>query len=223
VTAGIVATALFLSINCLYFRWTKAVYPDKLKEISGLSFAVQTYTPTLARLKTGLLLREILTIYDNKTRGTLTPNRRFWMYSAHDTTVANMLNTLNVFKALGYHNPPFASAVLFELRELDGKYRVQVFYKNSTAEPMLLNLPVCGASCELSEMFRVYREVLPVDWEAECTLSLLQMPLDANIDESLSLETVIGFIAVMLCVGTFVLLIAQSFNKRKDYLSESQW
>lgn len=72
-------------------EWTKAVYPDKMFEISGLSFAVKTYTPLLARLKMGPLLKEILTHYHNKTVGHLNPNRNLFVYSAHDTTIANMV------------------------------------------------------------------------------------------------------------------------------------
>ena len=35
------------------------------------------------------------------------------MYSAHDITLANLLMTLNLFEP---HCPPFASAILIELR-----------------------------------------------------------------------------------------------------------
>ncbi|CAG9807128.1 unnamed protein product [Chironomus riparius] len=205
-------------------EWTKAVYPKKMFEISGLSFAVKTYTTQLARLKTGPLLKEILHHYKNKT-DSLTPKnetkRNLWIYSAHDTTVANMLNTLGVFKAIGYHNPPYASSVLIELIQLQDNYYVQVYYKNST-EPILLDLPGCGTACPLNRMFEVYKDVLPVNWDEECTLSLLQMPLDINVEESLSLVTIFGFIAVMLFVGMIVLIIATVY-KRRDYLSEQKW
>lgn len=201
--------------------WTKGVYPDKMFEISGLSFAVKTYTKLLARLKSGPLLKHILKTYKNKTEGSLTPDRNLWIFSAHDTTVANMLNTLDVFKTLGYHNPPYTATILFELMELNDDYYVQVYYKNST-EPILLNLPKCGTLCPLKQMFEIYKDVLPVNWEEECSLSLLQMPLDINVEESLSLMTIFGFIALMLFVGMVVLLIATVY-KRRDYLSEEKW
>lgn len=202
-------------------EWTKEVYPDKMIDISGFSFAVGTYTRLLARLKSGPLLKDILHHYKNKTEKVLSPNRNLWLYSAHDTTVASMLNTLGVFESIGYHCPPYRSAILFELVQLNDKFYVQVFYKNST-EPTLLDLPNCGKLCPLHKMFEIYRDVLPANWDEECTLSLLQMPLDINIDESLSLVTIFGFIALMLFVGTLVVMIATVY-KRRDYLTEEKW
>ncbi|KAG5673760.1 hypothetical protein PVAND_003780 [Polypedilum vanderplanki] len=200
-------------------EWTKEVFPDKMFEISGLSFAVKTYTPLLARLKTGPLLKEILNLFQNKTEGKKTKN--LYIYSAHDTTVANMLNTLGVFKLLGYHNPPYTSHILFELIEKNNDYFVQVFYRNTTGDPLLLNLP-CGTLCPLNQMFKTYKDVLPINWEEECQLSLLQMPLDINVENSLSLMTIFSFIALMLFVGVIVLFIATVY-KRRDYLSEDKW
>lgn len=203
-------------------EWTREVYPDKLYPISALSFAVKTYTPLLARLKSGPLLKEILTHFKNKSKNKLDPNRNYWVYSGHDTTVANILNTLGVFKAIGYHNPPYTATVLFELRKFTDDYRVQVFYKNTTEEPLPLDLPGCGTSCPLDKMFEVYKEVLPVDWEEECTLSLLQMPLVVSVDESISLTTIFAFIALMMLAGFIVLFFATVY-KRRDYIAEDRW
>jgi lysosomal acid phosphatase len=201
-------------------EWAAEVYPTKLFPISGLSFAVKTYTPLLARLKSGPLLKEILTHFKNKTTKKI--NQKYWVYSAHDTTVANMLNTLGVFKSLGYHNPPYTSTVMFELRQFGSEYRVQVFYKNTTAEPEPLDLPGCGTSCPLDKMFEIYKAVLPVKWEDECTLSLLQMPLAVNVDDSLSMPTIIAFFALMMFAGFLVLFIATIY-KRRDYIAEEKW
>lgn len=203
-------------------EWTREVYPDKLYPISGLSFAVKTYTPLLARLKSGPLLKEILTHFKNKTLKKLEPNRNYWVYSGHDTTVANMLNTLGVFKTMGYHNPPYTATVMFELRKFSDENRVQVFYKNTTAEPSALDLPGCGTSCPLDKMFEIYKEVLPVNWEEECTLSLMQMPLVVSVDDSISLTVIFAFIALMMLAG-FIVLFFATFYKRRDYIGEDKW
>lgn len=50
---------------------------------------------------------------DKKSKGVLTPDRKLWIYSAHDNTVANLMNTLNIFEA---HFPPYAATLLVELR-----------------------------------------------------------------------------------------------------------
>lgn len=48
-----------------------------------------------------------------KSQNALIPDRKIWMYSAHDQTIANILMTLNLFKP---HSPPYAATVLIELR-----------------------------------------------------------------------------------------------------------
>lgn len=66
--------------------------------IAARSFATKTATPQLARLKAGFLLKEILMRFKNKTESVLKPNRSMWVYSAHDTTIGNVLNSLGVFE-----------------------------------------------------------------------------------------------------------------------------
>lgn len=52
------------------------------------------------------------------------PQPKMWMYSAHDSTIANLLNTLQVFEL---QNPPYSSAVLMELRaDSSGNHHVYV-------------------------------------------------------------------------------------------------
>lgn len=65
--------------------------------IAGFTFSVSTYTRQLARLKTGPLIKEMLERFVQKSKGKLSPNRSLWVYSAHDTTVANVLNTLKLY------------------------------------------------------------------------------------------------------------------------------
>lgn len=48
-----------------------------------------------------------------KVQNTLKPDRKIWIYSAHDETVANMLMTLNLFEL---HCPPYTATILIELR-----------------------------------------------------------------------------------------------------------
>lgn len=149
-------------------EWTKSVYPDKLKPISARQFATSTYTRDLARLKSGPLLKDILIRFKNKTNHDLKPNRNLWFYSAHDTTVANLLNTLKVFD---YQNPPYRACVMLELREFNGDHFVSIFYKNTTNEPFLLHINECGKVCSLDKMFDLYADVLPDDWESECQIN----------------------------------------------------
>ncbi|KAJ8972001.1 hypothetical protein NQ314_000432 [Rhamnusium bicolor] len=47
--------------------WAARVFPEKLEPWAFLSFATQTYTTELARLKTGPLINEIITYFKNVT------------------------------------------------------------------------------------------------------------------------------------------------------------
>lgn len=59
-----------------------------------------------------------------KSKNALVPDRKVWIYSAHDETLANFLMTLDVFDT---HCPPYAATVLVELRENSkGKHVVTV-------------------------------------------------------------------------------------------------
>lgn len=92
-----------LFIEELYNRtlplWTKQVYKSpKMNFATNIAFALNTYTRQLARLKAGPLLKDILTRFQTKFMKQLKPDRSVFIYSAHDTTVANLLNTLKLFQ-----------------------------------------------------------------------------------------------------------------------------
>lgn len=193
-------------------EWTHDVFPEKLFPLSALSFATRTYTPELARLQSGPLLREILEHMELKTMEDLSQN--FWVYSAHDTTVANMLNTLGLLKPLGYHNPPFAATVMIELRQFLDRFNVQVFYKNSTAEPKPLNIPGCGTSCPLNQFVMIYRSLVPLDWDRECQLSIFEQPIFIDENNSFSYFAIVSaFFAVVFAIIVVYVTVKLAYRK----------
>lgn len=94
-------------------EWTKAVYPDKMRPVAEKSFETDCYNKILKRLKTGSLLGEMVNHLLLKSKHALKPDRKLWIYSAHDETVANFLMTLGLFDR---HCPPYTALVLLELR-----------------------------------------------------------------------------------------------------------
>lgn len=87
----------------------------------------------------GPLLQDIVTHIENKLNGTLKPDVKLCIYSAHDTNIAAFLNSLNVFNNLP---PPYASSVFLELRKknnLNNTYVVTVSYKLNYGTYLLLN------------------------------------------------------------------------------------
>lgn len=92
-----------LFIETLYNRtlpeWAQKVYGGAdLTYVSNFAFSINTYTRQLARLKGGPLLKDVLTRLESKHKKQLSPDRSVFIYSAHDTTIANMLNTLKLFQ-----------------------------------------------------------------------------------------------------------------------------
>lgn len=157
--------------------WTQRIYPGsgEFQRLSDQAFVLDTFTAPMARLKYGRLVREILQRMADKSAGRLEPDRSMWVYSGHDTTLSGVLNTLGLFDAV--HAPPYASAVLFELRRVDGRPYVQVFYRRGWAttevenrnEAELLAVPMCGTLCPLDRLLKMYAHVLPTGtFEEEC-------------------------------------------------------
>lgn len=80
--------------------WTDKVFYDggDMQKLAYFCFKMRTNTKQLARLKVGFFIREIFGRFSQKMDGTLSPDRSVWIYSAHDTTIANVLNTLGLFE-----------------------------------------------------------------------------------------------------------------------------
>jgi len=93
--------------------------------MTAFSFKIMTYTEELKRLRMGPLLGEIVSNMKGRVEKKLDSRKKLFVYSAHDTTVASLLNTLDVFNMLP---PPYASAVFVELytNTTSGDWIVQV-------------------------------------------------------------------------------------------------
>uniref|UniRef100_A0A6M2E009 acid phosphatase n=1 Tax=Xenopsylla cheopis TaxID=163159 RepID=A0A6M2E009_XENCH len=215
--------------NCLFIEdlynktlpdWTMDVYPDKMINISILSFKTYTRTDLLKRLKTGPLLKEILLRFKDKIRGKLTPNRSLWIYSAHDTTVANILNTLGAFYP---HNPPYTACVMLELRKRADEYFVELYYRvDGVTNQLKLNL--CGDVCPLDKAFRSYAHLMPLDWDRECSTSTRLLSLVGVEGDNANLFAAIGVVAgavvVVTILATILLLLSRwrvSSQRRHRY------
>lgn len=94
----------FKIINSLP-EWTKKIFPGgdlyaSMEEATLKTFKLDTSTPFFAKIKSGFLLKDILDRFMNKSRAILDPDRSFWVYSGHDTTISRILNTLGILKVL---------------------------------------------------------------------------------------------------------------------------
>ncbi|KAF7406002.1 hypothetical protein HZH68_005371 [Vespula germanica] len=183
-------------------EWTKNVFPDKLKSLAAKSFTINAYNKILQRLKMGLLFREIIDHMEKKSRNALIPDRKVWIYSAHDETVANMLMTLNLFDP---HCPPYTATILIELRvNSEKEYFVTISYRNTTEEPNLLTLPGCNTLCPLNKFIQLTKDIIPEDWHKECMMKHEKNEYNINTTTVVAILTssiLILVLLVLLVIG----------------------
>lgn len=72
-------------------------FNDTLAYISTLWYEAYTHTTEMKKLECGFLLKEILDRCSAKANSTLQPDRKLWIYSAHDLNIFNILNTVTDF------------------------------------------------------------------------------------------------------------------------------
>lgn len=184
-------------------EWTKAIYPEPMKTVSAFSFSIAAQTTLLKKLKGGPLLNEIIKHMVAKSKDKM-KKKKLWIYSAHDTTVANFLNTLQLFDM---HSPPYTATVMVELHKNNDKYFVNILYKNSTTVPPYnLSIPNCQFDCPLKEFIQLTKDVTITEseWETECHSNHF-LDLIPNNDSDNLLATIVLFV---MCVLLLLLLIS---------------
>jgi len=191
--------------------WTQPIFPGgKFKELVDLSFIVDTYTPELKRLKGGPFLKNLIENCEKSAKGELTPeNRKLFMFSGHDTTVAPILHTLDLFNPPVA--PPYAAMIIFELFLRDTPV-IRISYKNeSNSEPYVLQVPGCDLLCPLDTFRELLTPMLPTDWRAECGFEESNRDL---LGEESSITLIAALASSVMCV--FVLIAVCVLLLRPD-------
>ena len=171
-------------------EWTKRVYPEKMRYPKDLGFTLQTWTHELKRLRAGPLISNIVETYQSLSSKLFTDDndhdwdakhrfhweRKMNMYSAHDSTLSNFLNSLGMFDPP--IRPPYASCIMIELLKnvkSDGHFirfyyhnETDVTFGNGTTKPHLLHMPGCDSTCPLEKFDELTKPLRPLDWEREC-------------------------------------------------------
>lgn len=157
--------------------WTSEYYPGLLEQLGSVDYEYSTATPTLKKLSAGFLLKKILDDSFAKQNGTLSDERKIFLYSAHEWNVATMLRALNVFYR---HIPPFGATVFFEIHNVNGVYGLkvrifvlfyilkvifwflQLYYQNyESGSPFLLTIPGCTDICPLEQVAELLKDSIP--------------------------------------------------------------
>ncbi|KAB7501353.1 Testicular acid phosphatase-like protein [Armadillidium nasatum] len=147
-------------------KWAVKTY-NEMNIVSNFFFELLSYTDELKRLRGGPLLKMITENMTNKSRGEL-PKRKMNVYSAHDSTVSIILNSMGVYNSI---RPPYSSTVMIELHQIGKDYFVKIYYQNDTNlvnSPHELTIPGCSFECPLQDWTELLNDVIPNDWEKEC-------------------------------------------------------
>lgn len=79
-------------------EWAKPLYFDneKFYKAAMKAYSFASGTKFLAKYRSGYLLKDILDRFTSKIQKTLSPDRKFWMYSTHDSVVFSFLQSLDI-------------------------------------------------------------------------------------------------------------------------------
>jgi hypothetical protein len=155
----------------------------------------------MKRLKGGPFLQLLVDHYTNLQQGEEV--KKLYMYSGHDTTVAPILHTLDIFNGIA---PPYCSMIIFELFEQEG-LQVKISYKNTTDTAFPLVLPGCTELCPLEQFKALTSKLRPTNVKEECGLSSASDPavqrvtLLAALASTVMAATVLVAALLMLCKG----------------------
>ncbi|GJQ75346.1 hypothetical protein Trydic_g23525 [Trypoxylus dichotomus] len=157
------------SFNLTLPPWTVNVYPEKMYELTAYSFYLRTYNNILIKLKGGVLLKKMIGDWLMKKDGSIKPQgRKMFLYGGHDSTIANLLSALKIFKP---HVPDYASTIVLEFSKdrFTDEYGVEVYYRMSIDHPLqIMQLPNCDTFCPLDDFLRITADVVPANWKSEC-------------------------------------------------------
>jgi len=150
-------------------KWAQEYYPDKLLNLTELSYIYNIYTDELKQLKAGPFIQKLVTEFENKRDNKLEPkDLKISLYTGHDSSVVNILSALNVWEK---QFPAYGIMAMFELvrDKKTGEIGVQMYLRNSaTSGAIPLTMPGCEHFCPLDKFVELGKKVIPKDRAAAC-------------------------------------------------------
>lgn len=149
--------------------WTSDYYPDRLINMTEMSYIYNVYTAELQKLKGGPFIRKMIGEQEQKKMGTLKPeSRKMIMYTGHDSTIVNILASLNVWEK---QLPNYGIMALFELvrDKISGEIGIQMYLKKDVKSGAVpLTLPGCEHFCPFDEFVSKINGVIAGDAIEDC-------------------------------------------------------
>ncbi|KAK5639135.1 hypothetical protein RI129_011627 [Pyrocoelia pectoralis] len=146
--------------------WSKNLQWDVMYEMAALKLFLFSMTPFTQRLSGGVFLKDVIMQFSK--RNSNETNLKLILYSAHDSTLVSVLQTLGFRKLF---IPDYGAHLAFELHEVDDTYEIKtLFAKNFNSSLTPLELSFCQSPCTLNEFEAQLqsKSLLPADWDREC-------------------------------------------------------
>ncbi|CAH0395039.1 unnamed protein product [Bemisia tabaci] len=160
-------------------EWAQGGVYEKLQALSDIYNLYKNVSPTMFKLLTGVLINEIVSNMKRKASITENFELRASLYSGHDDTIVGLWGGLNITSEIT-ERPPYGAALIIELHEIDGKYRVKILYKRSYLDETLEVLKIQGCkdgkgigqddTCDLDLFSNALRPAIIENFENECKI-----------------------------------------------------
>lgn len=157
--------------------WTKKYFPHKMQRLTDLSYALNSQTEEMQKLKSGPFLKKMVDGMIEKSMNLSSlAKRKLFIYCGHDVTLVSLLSSL---KAWPITFPDYALQAYFELhKSKEGHYFVQVLAKNGVdARLEKIVVPGCRFQCPLEEFVEILENFTKVDLKEDC------LPRDSSYTE----------------------------------------
>lgn len=150
-------------------EWTNNYYPNRLINLTELSYMYNVYTPELQKLKGGPFIKKMIDEQEErKLDAPPSAKRKLFMYTGHDSTVVNILAGLNVWEQ---QMPSYGIMAMFELvrDKTSQEVGVQIYLRNSTTSGAVpLTIPGCEHFCPFEQFLEATRNVASVNLQEDC-------------------------------------------------------
>ncbi|XP_023300387.2 lysosomal acid phosphatase [Lucilia cuprina] len=152
--------------------WAENIYPERLEPLAERSYVLFTETNLMKKVKGGAFLNEIHSKMIDKRKRNLNPDRKIFLYSGHDVTLVNVMNSLNILDQTA-KLPEYASALAFELHHSslfkdDFEVKIVYYYNSDDKFPKELAIPNCDAPCSLTKFSASIKHLLLSDYDETC-------------------------------------------------------
>lgn len=106
-------------------EWTKEVYPEKLLTFLKYNLGIFTTFPYMKKIKGGPFVTEVADTMKKKIDGNLFPNRKIHIYSGHDTTLVNVMKSLEIINQTTDF-PNYGATMTFELHQREDLHNYEI-------------------------------------------------------------------------------------------------